>query len=165
MISIISAIAENRAIGIKNTMPWNLPEELQHFKAVTMGKTMIMGRKTFESLPGILPGRQYIVITSNSKGMREHVRLKYCDSLDKALEPYISSEEEVMVIGGGQIYSQALKYTDKLYLTRIHKTYEAEVFFPEINKEEWKVTYVSEEYVDSESKISYHFENYEKQNG
>jgi Dihydrofolate reductase len=165
MISIISAIAENRAIGIRNTMPWHLPEELQHFKAVTMGKTMIMGRKTFESLPGILSGRQYIVITANSEGMREHARLKYCDSLDKALEPYISSDEEVMVIGGGQIYSQALKYTDKLYLTRIHKTYEAEVFFPEINEEEWKLTYISEEHVDSESKISYHFENYKKQNG
>ena len=113
---MIAAMANNRVIGQDNKMPWHLPADLQHFKKVTMGKPVIMGRKTFESIGKPLPGRRNIVITSNEQYQYEGIEVVY--SSEQALE-VVSGVEEVMVIGGGNIYSQFLDKTERLYLTFI----------------------------------------------
>ena len=142
-IAMIAAVAENNAIGINNKMPWYLPGDLRYFKAVTMGKPIIMGRKTFDSLRKPLPGRTNIVITRDQDWQHEGVKVVH--SLDEALAlaediALINGNEEVMVIGGAQIYVQALDKADRLYLTRVYQSFEGDAFFPEINEDEWLET-------------------------
>ena len=140
---MIAAVAENNAIGINNKMPWYLPGDLRYFKAVTMGKPIIMGRKTFDSLRKPLPGRTNIVITRDESWHHEGVKVVH--SLDDALSlaeniALINGNEEVMVIGGEQIYRQALPGADRLYLTRVYQSFEGDAFFPEINESDWVET-------------------------
>ena len=142
-IAMIAAVAENNAIGINNKMPWYLPGDLRYFKAVTMGKPIIMGRKTFDSLRKPLPGRTNIVITRGTQWHHEGVKVVH--SLDEALSmaediALINGNDEVMVIGGAQIYKQALDKADRLYLTRVYQSFEGDAFFPEINDSDWVET-------------------------
>jgi dihydrofolate reductase len=142
-ISLIVAAAENRCIGINNNLPWYLPEDLKYFKRVTLGKPVIMGRKTFDSIGKPLPGRTNIVITHNKHYSRDGI--KVATSLDDALKiaeavALVDGQEEVMVIGGAGIYHLCLPRADRLYYTRVHASVDGDAFFPEVNWNEWKLT-------------------------
>ncbi len=139
MISIIAAVAENNVIGINNTLPWNIPEDLKHFQEVTKGKIVLMGNKTFESIVSILgkplPNRKNVVVTLNkSYTVPAGVELEF--DLFNALEKY--KNEDLFVIGGAQIWKLALPFVDQLYITHVHKNYEGDAFFPEVNWQEWE---------------------------
>lgn len=139
-LSLIVAMAKNRAIGLNNTLPWHLPEDLKYFKSVTMGKPIVMGRKTFDSIGRPLPGRLNIVITRNSDW--QHAGVKTASSLQQAMsiaEEQGDSEglEEVMVIGGEEIYRSAIDLADRLYITRVQATVQGDAFFPEYNEADW----------------------------
>ena len=140
-LALIAAVADNNAIGINNKMSWYLPGDLRYFKAVTMGKPIIMGRKTFDSLRKPLPGRTNIVITRDKDWAHEGVKVVH--SLDDAIAlaediALINGNEEIMVIGGEQIYRQAIDRADRLYLTRVYQSFDGDAFFPEINQQEWR---------------------------
>ncbi|MDN4492705.1 dihydrofolate reductase [Ureibacillus aquaedulcis] len=127
MISLIVAHDRNRVIGYENKMPWHLPGELQYFKEQTMGKPMIMGRKTFDSIGRPLPGRRNIVVTRNESYAVKGVEV--ATSLEDALK-LAGSVDEVMVIGGEQIFKMALPIADRLYITRIEHDFDGDTFFP-----------------------------------
>ncbi|WP_085904151.1 dihydrofolate reductase [Kiloniella majae] len=139
-VSLIVAHGKNRAIGKDNVMPWHIPGDLKFFKAQTMGKPVIMGRKTFQSIGRPLPGRLNIVITRDENFKAEGVRLS--SSLEDALK--LAREEvrrlggdELMIIGGAQIYTQSIDMVDRLYITEVDMEPEADAFFPETKAEEW----------------------------
>ena len=127
-ISLIVAMDENRVIGLDNQMPWHLPADLKHFKSVTMGKPIVMGRKTFESIGRPLPGRENVVLTRSQDYQPEGVTV--CHSKDELLSR-LQSYEEVMIIGGGNIYQQFLQEAETLYLTQIHASFNGDTFFPD----------------------------------
>ncbi len=158
IISIIVAVAKNNEIGRGNDLLWRLPAEIKRFKELTTGHTIIMGRKTFESLPkGALPNRRNIVLSRDTNISYENCEVY--SSLDAALIKTIN-EEEVFIIGGGQIYNQALPLADKLYLTRVHTEFPgADTFFPAINWSEWQET--SRETCPADEKNPYSFTFYE----
>lgn len=143
--SIIVALSDNNVIGIKNDLPWYIPEDLKRFKSITFGKPCIMGRKTFESivkrLGKPLPGRTSIVV---SRSGYAHDGAIICPSLEAALIKArtiaVDNEaSEIMVIGGAQIYEQALPLADRLYLTRVHQKIEGgDAFFPPVNEQDWE---------------------------
>ena len=139
MISIIAAIADHNAIGVGNRLLWHLPNDMKRFRLLTTGHTVIMGRKTFESLPhGALPNRTNTVITRNV-----HASYEGCetfDNLSDAIDRH-RHEDELFIIGGAQIYEQTIGLADKLYITCVHHTFgQADVFFPEIDENEWEMT-------------------------
>ncbi len=139
-LAIIVAQAENRVIGINNNLPWHLPEDLRYFKQVTMGKPIIMGRKTFESIGRPLPGRTNIVITRDAEYQRDGIKVVH--SLAEARELaenicLVDGRDEAMIIGGAEIYNQALVDADTLYLTQVHASVEGDAFFPEFHPGEW----------------------------
>lgn len=129
-VSIIAAIDEKRGLGKNNKMAWNIPGELKRFKEITMSHPIIMGRKTFESIGRVLPGRQNIVITRNTSYKVDGATV--VDSIEKALRQAQDSDE-IFIIGGGQIFKEALekKLVDKLYLTIIEGSFDADTFFPD----------------------------------
>ena len=149
-------MAENRVIGKDGKLIWRIPKDLEKFKQITYGGTMIMGRKTFLSLPGVLKGRKHIVLTrdKNFKAENEQVEV-LTNILD--LRPYIEGKEEYFIIGGGEIFRLLLPYAKKLYLSRLHKEYEGDTFFPHINNEEWEVS-SEEEIYDESSDTSFTFQ-------
>lgn len=132
-ISIIAAIGENNELGKNNDLIWHLPNDLKFFKSVTTGKTVLMGRNTFWSLPKVLPNRTNIVITDMDEDYPEEVVIY--NSIDAFLENYQNTEEEVFIIGGASIYGQFINIADKIYLTEIAATCEdAQVYFPQFDK-------------------------------
>ena len=158
MISIIVAVAENGVIGGDNRLLWHISEDLKHFKAVTTGHPVVMGRKTYESLGRPLPGRRNVVVT------RQNISIEGCDvvhSLDEAYALF-PPEEEVFVIGGAQIYAQALPLAGRFYLTRVFHAYEGDTHFPAWNDAEWRL--VSSESFASGANYPYPFafETYER---
>lgn len=137
--SLIAAVAKNNCIGVKNKIPWHIPEDFKYFKETTMGKTCLMGQATFESILGYLgkpfPGRKNVVITFNKDFKApEGVRVFY--SLDEAFEKL--KDEDVFVCGGASIYKQTVNRVDNLYITRVNMEPEGDVFFPEIDQNIWK---------------------------
>lgn len=156
-LSIIVVIAENNAIGKENKLLCHISEDLKRFKRITSGHTVIMGKKTFESLPGgALPGRRNIVISDNKDDRFGNCIMAY--SIEDALDKCDDSKEN-FVIGGGTIYTQFMKYTTKLYITRIHKSFAGDTFFPELNYNEWKEI-EREDHVDKENDFTYSFITY-----
>ena len=140
-LSIIVAAADNGVIGHNNALPWHLSEDLQHFKRLTLGKPILMGRKTFESIGRPLPGRTNIVISTNPDYQPDGVRV--VGSLPDALAlaesiALIDGAEELMVIGGAQIYAEALPRAQRLYLTRVHAEVEGDAFLPTIDWSQWR---------------------------
>jgi len=133
IISIIAAMDKNRLIGSDNGLPWHLPADFKHFKEVTLGKPVLMGRKTFESIGRPLPGRQNIVI-SRSGFHAEGIDV--VDSIDSGLK-LVAGVEEVMIIGGANIYEQMITQAEKMYLTFVDADCEGDAWFPEINQAEW----------------------------
>lgn len=135
MITIIVAMNKERVIGVDNQLPWHVPEDLQHFKEITLGKPIIMGRKTFESIGRVLPGRKNIVITRNPSWKHDGVVMY--TSLEAALQDN-SDSEELCIIGGGEIFVKALPIADKLHLTILDiRVDNPTVFFPEIDYSQW----------------------------
>ena len=146
-LAVSVAVAENGVIGRNNALPWYLPEDLRHFKRVTMGKPIIMGRKTFESIGKPLPGRTNIVITRNPQFQAEGVSV--VSSLAAALElaqhtGLVEGAQEAVIIGGGEIYKTALPRADHLYLTEVHASVEGDAVLPAIDWAQWRE--VSREY-------------------
>ena len=160
MITIIAAIAENNAIGQNGKLLYWLPADLKRFKALTTGHTIIMGRKTFDSLPkGALPNRRNIVLTRSAK---EFPGAESFSSLKTALAS-CSTDEEAYIIGGASVYAEALPLADRLCLTEVHDTpKEADAFFPDFNKEEWTVAFKEEHESDEKHAQSYTFIDYVK---
>lgn len=159
MISIIVAVAQNNVIGKDNKLLWHVSEDLKRFKSITSNKKMIMGRKTFESLPGILPNREHIVITRDKNFNIESDKVTVVHDLISLVKKYSKSEDEVFVIGGAEVYTQFLPHTQKLYLTKIDAAFEGDTYFPEINYDEFKVEYTSEQFTDEKNGLNYTFIN------
>ncbi len=139
--ALIVAMASNQTIGIDNTLPWHLPNDLKYFKQVTMAKPIIMGRKTYESIGRPLPGRTNIVITRQTDYQAEGIVI--VNSLQQALDKaedisFVSGHEEVMVIGGAEIYQQALAQADRLYITHVHSDIDGDAFFPKLEWNDWQ---------------------------
>ena len=135
MLSIIVAVAENGVIGDKNTLLWHISEDLKHFKALTTGHPVLMGRKTYESIGRPLPNRTNVVITHQAI---EIPGCRVVHSLDEALALF-GPDEELFVIGGGEIYAQALPRAERLYLTRVFHNYEGDTRFPAWDEDEWRL--------------------------
>lgn len=133
-VSMIAAVGKNLELGKNNNLIWHFKEDMQFFKDTTMGHTVVMGRKTFESLPKALPGRKNIVISSNAQYQAQGATV--VTSVEEALQ--IADNEEIFVIGGGKIYAEFLPYADKLYLTEIDaECVDADTYFPQFNKSEY----------------------------
>ena len=140
-LALIFAVAENRVIGKDNDLPWHLPQDLRHFKAVTMGKPIVMGRKTFDSIGRPLPGRSNIVITRNALFQAEGVSVvtSLDDALALAARVAASAEvDEAVVMGGAEIYRAALPRADRLYVTEIHADVEGDTLLPEVDWRQWR---------------------------
>jgi dihydrofolate reductase len=158
-LSLVAAMAKGRVIGKDNQMPWHLPADLQHFKKVTMGKPIVMGRKTYDSIGRPLPGRCNIVITR-----QENLSIAGCDvfnSIPEALAE-LSDENEVMIIGGGNLYEQALPLVDYLYLTFIDLEVEGDAFFPVWVEADWKEISLEKHMPDDKNLSSYCFVEFER---
>ncbi|ALQ07012.1 MULTISPECIES: type 3 dihydrofolate reductase [Pseudoalteromonas] len=155
IISMIAAMANNRVIGLDNKMPWHLPADLQHFKKVTTGKPVIMGRKTFESIGRPLPGRRNIIITRNLGYQADGIETV---ATPEAALNLVSDAEEVMIIGGGNIYQQFLERAERLYLTFIDLDVEGDTQFPDYQKiAKWELKEELSMQPDNKNKSSYKF--------
>lgn len=156
MLSLIAAVADNNVIGVKNGLPWHLPEDLKHFKTLTMGKTVLMGRNTFFSIMDILkkpfPGRTNVVISNNPGDVVPKGVVLYSD-LEAALKDL--ANQDVFVAGGAMIFKQMINRVDRLYITHIHKTFEGDVYFPSIDPLLWRK-------VKDEPHEGFSFAEYEK---
>jgi dihydrofolate reductase len=160
MISIIVAASQNNAIGKNNQLLWHISQDLKRFKQLTTGKTIIMGRKTFESLPnGALPNRKNIVVTRNPQFNAPNTLS--VNSLEQAFQ-VCNAQEECFVIGGGEIYQQAMLYANKIYLTRIYDNFEADTFFTTIAPEQWQITKQENFEILNTNFLKYSFFLYEK---
>jgi dihydrofolate reductase len=156
IVSLIAAMDERRGIGIANRLPWRLPADLRRFKALTMGHHLIMGRKTYESISRPLPGRTTIVVTRNPAYQAEGCLVAH--SLEEALEIARSrGENEAFIIGGSQIFSQAIGIADRIYLTRVHAIEEADVFFPEYPEGDWDIIETSHHPADEKNEHPFTF--------
>lgn len=158
MLSIIVAVAKNNVIGKDNKLIWHLPEDLKRFKKLTTGHTIIMGRKTFESLGRVLPNRKHIVLCNDANLTIEDENVEIIDDI-KLLENYINSEEENFVIGGATIYKLLMPYANKMYITKINQEFEGDVYFPEI-KEEWKIIEQQKGIRNEENPFDYEYVTY-----
>jgi dihydrofolate reductase len=152
MIIAIAAIGMNNELGKDNNLLWHLPNDFKRFKSLTTGHHIIMGRKTFESFPKLLPNRTHVIITRQKNYVAENCIV--VDSLKKAIEA-CPKNEDVYVIGGGEIYKQSINEVDKLEITRVNHSFEADAFFPEIDDSKWKL--VSKEFHAKDEKHAYDF--------
>ncbi|AJH02079.1 diacylglycerol kinase [Clostridium beijerinckii] len=159
MISIIVAIAKDNVIGKDNKLLWHISEDLKRFKKITTGKKMIMGRKTFESLPGILPNREHIVLTRDNNFNVDSDKVTIEHDFNSVLQRYSECEYEVFVIGGAEIYKQFLPYAKKLYLTKVDEEFEGDTYFPGINYSNYNTEYTSEKFIDEKNGLHYTFVN------
>ena len=162
-IALVVAVSQNNVIGRDNQLPWHLPEDLQYFKSVTMGKPILMGRKTFDSIGRPLPGRKNIVITRDLEWDAEGVEVVY--SVDDALAAgadacAVANSDEIMIIGGAQIYRDCLPIADRLYLTRVEAEIEGDAFFPDIDTKQWQK--IAEKTPKEIDKYSYCFQVLER---
>ena len=151
-ISIIVAMASNRAIGLNNQMPWHLSADLKKFKQITMGSPILMGRKTYESIGRALPGRDNIIISRNVNYQQQGCFV--FNSIDHAIV-HCQQHDEIFIIGGANFYQTMLPRTTTLYLTHINQSFEADTFFPSINQEEWKE--VAREDIDNDSSVDFSY--------
>ena len=159
ILSLIVAIAKNNVIGGDNKLLWHLPADLKHFKNITLNHTVIMGRKTFESIGKPLPQRNNIVITRQEDYVAEGCTV--VNTLQKAIDQS-EKETEVFVIGGADIFRQCIRAADKIYLTRIDHEFDGDVFFPELNFSEWKLVKYIKYHADEKNKYNYSFAEYER---
>lgn len=149
---MIAAAAENNALGKDNQLVWHLPDDFKRFKQLTTGHYIIMGRKTFESFPKPLPNRTHIIITNQENYHPEGTIVVH--SIEEALQA-VPENEDGFVIGGGQIYQLALPFADKIELTKVHHSFDADAFFPEIDSNEWELA--GEEFHPKDEKHQFEF--------
>jgi len=136
MISLIAAAGKNNVIGSNNKLPWSIPEDLKYFKKTTSGKTIVMGRKTYESIGRPLPNRQNVILTKN-----QNYTAPDCLVINSKEElSATENNDEIFIIGGSQIYKLFWEQADRIYLTRIDKDFEGDAYFPDINPEKWQLT-------------------------
>ncbi|MEN8776607.1 MAG: dihydrofolate reductase [Polaribacter sp.] len=161
MITVIAAIAKNNALGKNNDLIWHLPADLKRFKKVTSGHYILMGRNTFESIGKPLPNRTTIIITRNKNYFKEGCLI--ANSLEKAIE-LAKDEEQIFIIGGAQIYKEiiAKDLADQLDITLVHKEFDADVYFPEIDLQKWKIVAREDFKADEKNKYEYSFLSYQK---
>jgi len=158
-LSIIVAMAKNRTIGANNTLPWRCPEDLKHFKALTMGHHMIMGRKTFDSIGKPLPGRTTVVVTRD-----KNLKIEGCliaHSLPDAIK-LCAGDEEAFIVGGADIYRQSLQLADTLYITEIQQNVEGDAHFPEFDRNLWQETARDVRTQETPQPLDYHFVTYRR---
>lgn len=158
-VALIAAVAANRVIGRNGTLPWQLPEDLRHFRALTMGHAVIMGRRTWQSLPHALPGRQNIVVTRQADHAAAGATI--ASSLADALSK-VAYAAPAFVIGGGELYREALPLARTAYVTEIARAFDGDVTFPELSTREWVETAREAHRANDESALSYAFVTYER---
>lgn len=163
MISIIAAVSRNGVIGKENELPWKLAGDLKYFAEVTKGKSVIMGRKTFESikkkLGHPLPGRRNIIVTRNRDFRTAGAEVVY--SLEEAVN-LIKDEKEAFIIGGAEIYKEAVSFTDRIYLTQVETKIEGDAFFPDVTVDKWNLIRAEAHKKDEKNEYDYTFLTYEK---
>ena len=152
-ITIIVAAAENNAIGKDNNLIWSLPNDLKRFKKLTTGHCIIMGRKTFDSFPGLLPNRKHIVISRN-KNISFSDEVTVVNNFEDAIRE-TGDDENPFIIGGGQIYKLAMDHGDKIELTRVHEEFKADTFFPKIDENKWRL--INEEFNEKDERHQFSF--------
>lgn len=164
ILSIVVAASDNNVIGHKNNLPWSLPDDFRRMKEVTMGKPLIMGRKTHESIGRVLPGRRNIVITRHPEKV-----MKGADAVGSLEEAIKLAEQdgvpEAIIFGGGDVYKQALAMTDRVYMTRVHASIEGDTLFPELPPAEWRVTSEERHEIDEKHAVSFTFQTLERRTG
>ena len=159
MLSIIVAIANNNVIGKDNKLIWHLPEDLKRFKALTTGHTIIMGRKTFESLGRVLPNRKHVILCNDAQMNIDDENVEILSDIS-LLDKYKNSEEENFIIGGAPIYKLLMPYADKMYITKINQDFEGDVYFPEIKDEEWKAIKIEKGLKNEANPFDYEYIDY-----
>lgn len=159
MITMIAAAAENNALGKDNDLVWHLPDDFKRFKRLTSDHYIIMGRKTFESFPKLLPHRTHIVITRKENYQPKDVIVVH--SLEEALK-VSKLDPQPFIIGGGEIYKMGMKYADRIELTRVHETFDADTYFPEINENEWKLVKEQPHPKDEKHKYAFTYLTYDR---
>lgn len=158
-ISIIAAMAANRAIGLENRLPWHLPDDLKRFKALTMDHHIVMGRKTYDSIGKPLPGRSTVIVTRNVD-----YAVPGCiavNSIDAALTVSYG-DEEVFFVGGADLYRQALSIANRIYLTEIQRVFDGDAFFPEFDKTQWRETARERHRTEGDNGFEYHYAIYDR---
>ncbi|MGX9292938.1 type 3 dihydrofolate reductase [Bacillus sp. A015] len=162
MISMIVATGKDRVIGQDNQMPWHLPADLAYFKKVTGGRTIVMGRKTFESIGRALPNRRNIVLTTSPSFQREGCEVVHsiADILTIG-----KNEKELFVIGGSKLYEEMMPYADRLYITHIHHAFEGDRYFPHYNEDEWTIVSREKGHRDEKNPYNYEFVVYDRKEG
>ena len=158
-LTIIAAASTNNVIGFDNKLIWNIPKDLKRFKELTQGHSVIMGRKTFESLPNPLPNRRNIVVTRNKDYSPEGIEV--LSSIEDALD-VCREDLQPFIIGGGEIYSQTINLVDKIELTRVYKDYQGDAFFPDIPLDKFELVNELVNYLDDDSNTKYSFLTYIK---
>ena len=159
MITLIAAAAENNALGKDNQLIWHLPNDFKRFKEITSGHYIVMGRKTFESFPKPLPNRMHVIITRQKDYKAEGCII--VDSIEKAIEK-CPKNEELFIIGGAEIYQQSIDFADKIELTRVHASFEADAYFPEINLYQWKLIFEEKHFKDEKHNFDFTFQTFVK---
>lgn len=161
MITVIAAIAKNNALGKNNDLIWHLPADLKRFKKVTTGHYILMGRNTFESIGKPLPNRTTIIITRNKNYFKDGCLI--ASSLEQAIE-LAKDEEQIFIIGGAQIYKETIAkgLADQLDITLVHKEFDADVYFPEIDLKKWKIVAREDFKADEKNEYDYSFLSYQK---
>lgn len=154
LVSLVVAMSENRVIGRDNDLPWRLPADLAHFKRLTLGKPIIMGRKTYESIGRPLPGRQNIVLTRDKSFQAPGCDI--CLGLDEAMA-VAGNVDEVMIIGGAALYETLLARADRIYLTEVHADIEGDTWFPELDSADWKEVSRELHAADERNNLDYSF--------
>lgn len=161
-VSIIVATSLNHAIGKNNQLLWHLPADLKFFKTTTMGCPVVMGRKTFQSIGRTLPGRKNVVITRDTLFNVDKVfDIEVVSSIDAAIKA-LHNEKEIFIIGGGEIYKQALHLVDTIYLTIVNTIVEADVYFDKIDESKFKLVWEEKHLADEKNKLDYTFQKYER---
>ena len=157
VVSLVAAVAANGVIGARNALPWHLPADLQHFKATTLGRPVVMGRRTFESIGRALPGRTNVVVTR-----RADFAAPGCVVVDSLAAAYAAAGavEEICVIGGGELYREAIARADRLHLTEIHAAFEGDAHFPPVDRAIWRET--AREVHEGEAPFRFDFVRYER---
>lgn len=154
MLSLIVAVGENNEIGKGGKMPWHLPADLKHFKALTLGRPVIMGRRTFAAIGKPLPGRRNIVVSRDPA-----FRAPGCETARSFADALVlaAGAKEIMLIGGGELYREALPRAQRVYLTRVHARFDADTFFPPLDSAEWKETAREDHAADERNPFAYSF--------
>jgi dihydrofolate reductase len=160
LISAVVAMAENRVIGKDNQLPWRLPADLRYFKALTLGKPILMGRKTYESIGRVLPGRRNLILTRDAKLSVPEAQV--VTSLEAALAALPATDAELMVIGGGELYRAFLPQFQRIYMTLVHTRVEGDSFFPELGAGEWRQVSCEAHPADGENQFGYSFVVWER---